>query len=121
MTHKIKSCGLVPCKTCPWRVERDATTIPRYDSGLAHKLLETVGEEDGFYKVMACHGSTDKTTVPCKGYLAQVGWKNIMVRLMVSQGVLPDPYDVRNACVAKGIKLESNYQIVLEKMEASVA
>lgn len=33
----------LPCPTCPWRTNRDASTIPNYDHGQAVGLLNTVG------------------------------------------------------------------------------
>lgn len=107
---------LTPCSTCPWRVDQDASTIPRYSQEKAEGLLDTVGEGDAFRKVMACHHSTDEKMVPCRGYLAQEGWRNITVRLLVAQNQSPSPDEVSDACTVAGIALEPDYPTVLEKL-----
>ena len=108
-----------PCPTCPWRVGQDAATIPHYDQDQAVELLNTVGEGDTFRPIMACHGSTDAKPRICKGYLAQAGWTNIAVRLMIAQGRCPTPEHVLDACKAKGIALEPDYPTVLAKLSES--
>lgn len=99
---------LLPCATCPWRVDKDASTIPRYSHEKACALVNTVGEGDGFRKIMACHHSGDEM-IACKGYLAQVGWTNINVRLLVYEGKIENPDAVYNACQAAGIVLHESF------------
>lgn len=114
---------LVPCGTCPWRVDKDATVIPRYSHEKACNLMNTVGRGDGFRPIMACHhstGSEEPAGQACRGYLAQVGWTNINVRILLTQGKLPSPDECWAECAAQGVKLESNYETVLEKLAASV-
>jgi len=112
--------SLLPCSTCPWRVDRDATTIPNYVHSKACNLLNTVGREDGFRKIMACHGSTDDNMRACNGYLAREGWRNLNVRVLLAQGQIACPSDVIDACEAHGIDLEPDYKTVLEKLAASI-
>jgi len=81
----------LPCPTCPWRIDQDATVIPNYRQDKACNLMNTVGEGDDFRKIMACHGTTDHVLVPCMGYVAAVGWTNINVRIMVAQEQLASP------------------------------
>lgn len=107
---------LLPCSTCPWRVNRDATTIPHYDQVKAEGLLDTVGPDDAFRKIMACHGSTDTEMHACLGYLAQVGWTNLNVRLLLIRGKIENPSAVLAACEEAGVELEPDYQTVLKKL-----
>lgn len=110
----------VPCKTCPWRVGNDATTIPGYLHDQAVALLDTVGEGDDFRPVMACHRSTNDKTFICNGYLSQAGFSNINVRMMLARGRCPSPLAVLDACESRGIELEPDYLTVLEKLEKSL-
>ena len=112
--------ALLPCPTCPWRVNRDATTIPNYNHQMACNLTNTVGEEDGFRPIMACHCSPEGNPHACNGYLAVQGWSNINVRLMLSLNEILNPNDVLEACEAAGIELEPDYHTVLNKMAASI-
>lgn len=108
-----------PCATCPWRVDKDATTIPRYSHEKACGLMNTVGQDDDFRKIMACHHSTGNEPPQeqvCKGYLAQEGERNINVRLMVSLGQMASPYAALEACKREGIELEIDYPTVLAKL-----
>src|SRR6185312_8737070 len=93
---------LLPCPTCPWRVDQDASVIPGYVQEKAEGLLNTVGPGDGFRQIMACHNSTDKKMIACKGYLAREGWSNINVRLMLARGQIDSPGEVADACEAHG-------------------
>lgn len=108
--------GLLPCKSCPWRVENDASVIPGYCQTKAEGLLGTVGHGDAFRQIMACHNSTDKKMIPCKGYLAQEGESNINVRLLAIKGIIPNPAACANACDDEGLELEPDYETVLEKL-----
>lgn len=111
---------LLPCPTCPWRKNRDATTIPRYNHEMACGLMNTVGEEDAFRPVMACHGSPDNNMEACLGYVAQVGWSNLNVRLMAMKGEIASPDEMADACEEAGIELEPDYQTVLKKLAESI-
>lgn len=115
--------ALLPCATCPWRVNKDATTIPRYVHEKACGLMDTVGREDGFRKIMACHhsqGNEPERDMICKGYLAQAGWSNLNVRLLLAQGLIQSPDAVRDACEAERVELEPDYPTVLKKLANSV-
>lgn len=109
--------SLLPCATCPFRVEQTAAVIPRYSHGKACNLMNTVGDGDGFRPIMACHGSTENNNRACNGYLARHGESNINVRLMVAMGRMASPRDVQDACEAAGIELHANYPEVLAKLE----
>jgi hypothetical protein len=82
-------------------------------------LLNTVGDEDGFRPIMACHGSTDRNERACKGYLAREGWRNINVRILLARGQIESPSAVAEACEARGVELEPHYPAVLEKLARS--
>ena len=110
---------LLPCRTCPWRVDQDATTIPGYDHEKAENLINTVGEGDAFRPIMACHNSTDRNMLACKGYLAREGWGNLNVRLLLARGQIENPSQVAEACESHGVVLEPDYPTVLKKLAAS--
>jgi hypothetical protein len=112
--------NLLPCPTCPWRTDQDATVIPGFCQQKAEGLLSTVGEGDDFRQVMACHGSTDKKMIACRGYLAQAGYTNLNVRILAMRGQIPNPGAVTDACQAAGVKLEPNYKTVLRKLSRSL-
>lgn len=109
--------SLLPCATCPFRVDQTAAVIPRYSHGKACNLMNTVGDGDGFRPVMACHGSTEDNNRACNGYLARHGWSNINVRIMLVEGIIESPDHVLDACEAAGIELHADYSEVLAKLE----
>lgn len=111
---------LLPCGTCPWRVDQDASDIPQYDHDKACGLLGTVGDDDAFRPVMACHNSTDTEMRACNGYLAREGWSNLNVRLMLVRGQIHNPSAVLEACIKHGIELELDYPTVLFKLADSI-
>lgn len=77
-----------PCPSCPWRVSSTVGggDIPGFSIDLMRSLSNTVGPDDGFRPVMACHGSPEGGDRPCVGYLAVEGWSNLAVRVMAIQG-----------------------------------
>lgn len=110
--------ALLPCKTCPWRVDSDVWAIPGYVPEKAAGLLRTasMGEGDAFRPIMACHNSTDDKMHTCKGYLAREGWSNLNVRLLLSRGQIENPSAVLEACETHTVTLEPDYPTVLEKL-----
>lgn len=120
MTPSKPSPDPLPCSTCPWRVDQDATVIPRYNHEKACGLLNTVGRGDDFRPIMACHGSLEGEERACNGYLAREGWSNINVRILVLKGIIPKPNDVIDACERHGAELETDYPTVLTKLAASL-
>lgn len=114
--------ALLPCPTCPWRLDQDATTIPGYEHEKACGLLEsTVGDGDDFRSVMACHYSPEgDDQIACKGYLARHGWSNLNVRLLLLDDKIESPDEVLDACEAAGIELHRDYPEVLAKLAASI-
>lgn len=107
---------LLPCSTCPWRVDQDASVIPGYVQEKAEDLLHCVGDGDAFRPVMACHWTDEDRPISCKGYLAREGWSNLNVRLMLVRGQIENPSDVLDACEKHGVELEPDYPTVLEKL-----
>lgn len=75
-----------------------------------------MGEGDGFRPIMACHHSTDESMHACKGYLAQEGWSNLNVRILLSRGAMLNPMAVLEACETHGVELEPDYPAVLRKL-----
>src|SRR5580692_1791651 len=116
--------NLLPCATCPWRVDKDATKIPRYSHHKACNLLNTVGREDDFRQIMACHHSTgteSEAEQVCRGYLAQAGDSNLNVRILAMTEKMLWPGQIADACVEAEIELEPDYETVLEKLAESIA
>jgi hypothetical protein len=111
--------SILPCSTCPWRVEQDASVIPQFRVEKARDLIKACGDEDALRPIMACHGSTECTTVICAGYLAKEGWHNISVRMLFLSGRCETPDKVADACHDAGIELHNNYLEVLAKLEAT--
>ncbi len=111
--------ALLPCSTCPWRTDQDATVIPYYVHEKACNLLSTVGDGNAFRPIMACHGSTDTEMIACKGYLAREGWNNLNVRVMLIEDRIENPSKVADACDEYGVELEPDYPAVLAKLEWS--
>ena len=111
--------SLLPCASCPWRVDQGADVIPNYSQSKACGLLNTVGAEDGFRKIMACHGSEVGQERACNGYLAREGWRNINVRILLARSKIAHPDRVLEACEAAGIELHADYQEVLAKLSVS--
>src|ERR1700734_2397375 len=76
---------------------------------------DTVGPEDAFRKIMACHGSPVGQERACNGYLAREGWRNLNVRLHVALGNMESPDAVLEECEVYGIELHRDYPEVLER------
>lgn len=108
--------SLLPCSSCPWRVNQNVSAIPRYNHDKACHLLNTVGNGDAMRPIMACHGSPEDNMRACKGYLARAGWSNINVRLLLVKDQIDNPSAVLSACEAAGIDLHEDYPSVLEKL-----
>lgn len=110
----------IPCKSCPWRVDNDATDIPGYNHNKACSLMSTVGSYDSFRSIMQCHSSTDENPTACLGYVARDGWSNLSIRVAVISGRIPSPSEIDDACENAGISLEPDYETVLAKLSESV-
>jgi hypothetical protein len=111
--------SLLPCATCPWRVDKGADTIPGYVQKKALALRNTVGDGDAFRTVMACHHSTEDAPISCRGYLAQIGWSNITVRMFLAHGNIPPLTKIIAACKKARIKLHRNYGEMMDKLTLS--
>jgi hypothetical protein len=113
----------LPCPSCPWRTDQDATAIPNFRLELAEGLDRTSPDERGFGPdftadgepppMFACHQSTDLTKVVCTGWLAAVGSAHPVVRLAVMKGEY-DPEDLRPG--AGWPELHRNFQEVIDKL-----
>lgn len=114
-----EACSLLPCATCPWRIEKGSETIPAYSQDAALALRSTVGDGDGLRPIMACHHSTTDKPISCRGYLAQVGWTNINVRIFLAKGKIPRLDRIVEACTKAGIKLHRDYGQMMDKLTMS--
>jgi hypothetical protein len=111
--------SLLPCATCPWRVNKGAETIPAYSQEKALALRNTVGDGDAFRTIMACHHSGEDDPISCRGYLAKVGHANLNVRVFAASNRLPWPGQVAQACAKAKIKLHRNYGEMMDKLTLS--
>lgn len=110
-----------PCRSCPWRVDQDATAIPGFSLELAERLAATSPDERGFgpdfgAPQFACHQSRDGGEIVCAGWLAVVGGAHPAVRLNVALGHTP-------ACALNPGEgwpdLHGSFAEVIEKLRAS--
>ncbi len=79
-------------------------------------LRDTVGDEDGFRRIMACHYSTCGAEIPCIGYVAQEGIRNLVIRIMAAKGELDLPA-IWAAC--EGLDLWPSFGEMLAAYEAA--
>ena len=109
------SCALRPCGGCPWRVDsKGGEAISNFSIEKARGLANTVGPDDGFRTIMACHLSDEGADSPCIGYLVQVGWTNLSVRMMAISGRLP-LNEIMDA--TEGIELHPDFDAMLGALE----
>lgn len=111
---------MTPCGSCPWRKENPAggERIPRFDLDLMRRLRGTVGREDGFRTIMACHHSKPGAETPCIGYVAVEGWRNLNVRILAMQGRL-DIAAIQAA--AESLDLWESFEDMLAAYEDALA
>jgi hypothetical protein len=113
----------LPCPTCPWRVDQDATVIPNFRLELAEELDRTSPDEKGFGPgftaegepppMFACHQSTPSQEIVCAGWLAAVGSAHPVVRLNVLRGEIePDALEPGPGWP----KLHRSFQEVIRKL-----
>lgn len=108
----------VPCPTCPWRVDKDASTIPNFDLELAERLERTSPDERGMGPdygdpMFACHQSLPEQEVACSGWLAIHGSAHPNVRMLVILKKIP----VEALSPGPGWpELHTNYRQVIEKL-----
>ena len=103
-----------PCPSCPWRKHSHLDDIPGFSIEKARNLRCTVGNEDGFRTVMACHGSSETNNIPCAGYLFVEGWRNLNVRMLAFTGKI-DMGAVLDAC--DGLELHESFDEMLAMLE----
>lgn len=108
-----------PCASCPWRKSNptDGSAIPLFDLGKMRNLRSTVGPDDAFRNVMACHGSPEARPTICRGYVAVEGMRNLNVRVMAVRGL-----DIR-AIERAGAKLDlwPSFDEMLAAFETTIA
>ncbi len=106
----------IPCSTCPWRKSSavGGTDIPGFNIDLMRRLQNTVGREDDFRPIMACHGSPKGAERPCVGYLARHGYSNLAVRVGIMEGRI-DMNAVMDEC--EDLDLWEDFETMLEAYE----
>lgn len=110
----------VPCPTCPWRVDQDASAIPGFSLELAEGLANTSPDDRGMgpdygSPVFACHQSKPEGGVYCSGWLAAVGSAHPNVRFAVGIGEIP--HDALRP--PPGVELHTTFGQVIEKLRAT--
>jgi len=122
MDSMTKKCAEKPCKNCPWKKSSlvGGANIPRFDIDLMRGLSSTVpprdSNQDGMYKIFACHDSKVGNEFACAGYVAVQGYQNINVRLMAMMGHV-DIIAVEDAC--SDYEMYSNFHEMLDDYEAA--
>lgn len=118
----MKLCAEKPCKTCHWRKSSTVggADIPGFNMdkmrGLSNTAPPAGSEQDGFYKVMACHHSKEGQEFACAGYIARHGWQNINVRLMAATHNIPIQAVIEQC---QDIELYDNFHSMLASYEAA--
>lgn len=110
----------LPCPSCPWRVDQDATAIPNFSLEKAERLAAT-SQQDGYgpewgAPQFACHQSRDGDEIVCAGWLAVEGHAHPGVRLNVAQGFV-DADALRPG--DDWPELHDDFQQVIEKLRAT--
>lgn len=110
----------LPCKTCPWRVDQDATVIPNFRLELAEGLANTCPDERGFgpdigTPMMACHQSKPGEEIVCAGWLAVAGHAHPAARLNVFVGT----YSPDHLKPPEGVALHASFAEMIEKLRAT--
>ena len=107
--------ALTPCPSCPWWVDSEGgAAIPGFSIELARGLACTVGDDDGFRTIMACHGSPEGRETSCRGYLAVEGHRNLTVRLEAAFGRIPLA-EILDAC--RDLDLHPSFETMLDALE----
>lgn len=88
-----------PCANCPWRVGVvGARDIPGWGPELAAGLARSC-RDDGM-KAMACHKSKPGAEVVCAGFVVQVGFDSIGLRILaVMHGLRVEDYAAGDAAL----------------------
>lgn len=117
-------CKDKPCPTCPWRKSSTAggADIKGFSIEQMRNLANTVpprgSNDDGFYKVMACHHSREGDEYACAGYVAVQGAQNIEVRLLAS---IHDKSIVAVVDACRDIELYPDFHTMLDAYEEAYA
>lgn len=109
-----------PCRSCPWRVDQDASDIPGFSLEKAEGLAETCpqngyGPEFGT-PMFACHQSRESEEIVCAGWLATCGHAHPNARLLVSVGTID------REALQPGEdwpELHEDFEAVIEKLRGS--
>lgn len=112
-----------PCKSCPWikTNQPGGDNIQGFSIEMMRDLSSTVpprgSDQDGFFKVMACHHSKDSNMRACAGYIAVHGFQNINVRLMAARGKI----DIKSVIkAAQKHSLYTSFYDMLDSFELAV-
>lgn len=99
-----------PCPNCPWRVTTKTADIP--GGGMQGITLEQL---DASLTAMGCHQNADRPPRPCSGFMVQVGFASVAVRIAATFGrAHPDDHD------AGGAELYDTNEAMLEAHRVGV-
>lgn len=119
--RKQKITAIKPCKNCPWKKSSrvGGADIVGFSLEKMKGLKDTVpprgSEQDGFYKVMACHCSQEYEEFACAGYMAAHADENINARILVAQ------HDIDLNAIKKECAKEDMYTNFFEMLDDYVA
>ncbi len=92
-----------PCSNCPWRRDVEPGTWPNE----RFQNLYVTRQDDGF-STMACHHSTADEQFACAGFVVQIRFNSIGVRMQAFTGKLDvDEFD------AGGLELYNDFDEML--------
>lgn len=107
-----------PCKTCPWRTDRDASTIPGFQFDLVDRL-ERCSDGALDSPQFGCHQSNPGEEFVCAGWLSVEGWDSLGVRLGLADGTYTkEQLDARHLDPTWP-EMEPSLRVVLDKLRAT--
>ncbi len=109
---------VMPCASCPWRLDTRAADISNFDIALAEALSDTCPDSrnmgpDVSASFFACHRSKPGEEFVCAGWLAKVGHRHPRVGLAVMQERISA---AARRPASDWPELHESYRQVLEKL-----
>lgn len=84
------NCRKSPCAECPWVKSTAPGQFPRANYERLRNTTGEPGKEAPWdASLFACHKSSEENEMPCAAWLASVGFENLRVRILLSEGKIP--------------------------------
>lgn len=112
----------LPCGSCPWRVDADATRIPGLSVERARGLDATCPTSESLFgtPMMACHHSDDGDESVCIGWaLSDASRDSIPLRLAMMHGTVAGWRVLRDAAERADVVVYDSFADMLEQIEAT--